>query len=601
MKILHNERGNTLLIVLLMIVIFSVAGLSLLSTTMNGVKRTSVREADIQVTELAEKGIDFLTAYLETETKPLAGLPVGDFENRMGNIIQTYYVNGENTVPQTAGKLIDEPNKKLKVKIYSRSYLSPGTEDLTQQMTLHSEATVKGKTKTITSTIHLGAKKVPDALKYAVGAYNPCKDAAKCESKKDDGNMFLHGGVAIKGDLYVERNLVTKSTGVVTYANNGYKWIPSDLPSIEGEDGSKARLIVGEKLYKLNNDKLSYNQNINQNTFNRNEYEEIIPSKVSDAFTKYNKDVNKQYSPILDQRVANFAPIEIDAQRSKYYFDSRTVTDLTKLVGNLGSTNAFLTDVKGVKDRIGNEIIEIKNGFSLNRLSFLLKNNQQLHLRGNKLTDSIYNIKNGAYIGGNLTIGETPEYPYDPNNSNNYEKFQIEGPLFVDGNLTIKGANVKFNSTIFVTGSTTINYSKIQGIDKTQVPESSLVVFGKDAIHISNNNVYKDEPNIIRGFFYSEEMMEIYGVGSHLEIQGGIFGRKIVLNATRGTVKENYDWDWSRLQWVSNDIYQLNQPNISPAQSRLKITYNPDLIENPPEGLPKVKDLAVTTVERKIK
>lgn len=599
MKKLRNENGNTLIIVLLMIVIFSVAGLSLLSTTMNGVKRTSVREADIQVTELAEKGIDFLTAYLETETKPLVGLPVGDFENRMASIVQTYYVSNENTIHQNAGKLVDGNNKKLNVKIYNRTYLTPGTEDLTQAMTLHSEATVKGKTKTIISTIHLGAKKVPDALKYAVGAYNPCKDAAKCVSKKDDGNMFLHGGVAIKGDLYVERNLVTKNTGVVTSTNNGYKWIPSDLPSIEGESGSKARLIVGEKLYKLNTDKLSYNQNINQNTFNRSdEYEEIAPLKVNDAFTKYKSDPNKQYTPILESRVTNFAPIDIDAQKDDYYFDSATTTPLSELVGIKDTKNAF---VNGLNIGNGNSTIVLSNSVTLNRLSVLLKENQTLSLRNPiPKSDMVFSLKNGGYIGGDLTIGETPRSPLDANNPNHYEKFQIDGPLFVNGDLTINGANIKFNSSIFVTGETNINYSRIQGIDQGQT-ESSLVIFGKGAIQISNNNLYKDEPNVIRGFFYSEELMEIYGVASHLEIQGGIFGRKIVLNATKGIVRRDPIYLFGYIIGYRDDIYAANQPNLSPSQSRLKITYNPDLIENPPEGLPKIKDLAVSTVERKIK
>ncbi len=599
MKKLRNENGNTLIIVLIMIVIFSVAGLSLLSTTMNGVKRTSVRESDIQVTELAEKGIDFLTAYLETETKPLVGLPVGDFENRMASIVQTYYVSNENTIHQNAGKLIDENNKKLNVKIYNRSYLTPGTEDLTQAMTLHSEATVKGKTKTIISTIHLGAKKVPDALKYAVGAYNPCKDEAKCVSKKDDGNMFLHGGVAIKGDLYVERNLVTKNTGVVTYQNNGFTWIPSDLPSIEGENGSKARLIVGEKLYKLNTDKLSYNQNINQNTFNRSDaYEEIVPSKVTEAFTKYNSDPNKQFTPILESRVTNFAPIDIDAQKDDYYFDSANTTPLSELIGVKDTKNAF---VNGSLIGNGNSTIVLSNSVTLNRLSVLLKENQTLSLRNTiPKPDMVFSLKNGGYIGGDLTIGETPRSPLDPNNPNNYEKFQIDGPLFVNGDLTINGANVKFNSSIFVTGETNINYSKIQGIDQGQT-ESSLVIFGKGAIQISNNNLYKDEPNVIRGFFYSEELMEIYGVASHLEIQGGIFGRKIVLNATKGVVRRDPIYFLGYIIGYRDDIYAANQPSLSPSQSRLKITYNPDLIENPPEGLPKIKDLAVSTVERKIK
>jgi hypothetical protein len=40
------------------------------------------------------------------------------------------------------------------------------------------------------------------------------------------------------------------------------------------------------------------------------------------------------------------------------------------------------------------------------------------------------------------------------NDSDLYQKFEVDGPLFVDGDLHIVGANVKFNSTIYVTGKT---------------------------------------------------------------------------------------------------------------------------------------------------
>jgi hypothetical protein len=108
--------------------------------------------------------------------------------------------------------------------------------------------------------------------------------------------------------------------------------------------------------------------------------------------------------------------------------------------------------------------------------------------------------------------------------------------------------------------------------------------------------VYGDTPNIIRGFFYSEDLMEIYDVGSNVEIQGGVFGRKIVLNAIRGRVTSNSGDDDERGNGSYN--FQSNQTQISPDKSRLRIIYNPELIKNPPEGLPTVKDLSVTKLNR---
>jgi hypothetical protein len=214
MKNLLSERGNTLIIVLLMIVIFTVAGLSLVTTTFNGAKKTDAREKQIQSVELAEKGIDFLSTLLESKTQSLAGLPAKDFNDSLKNIIKNYEVT-DATNAFLPNSSLPADDGTLKVKIYDRKKLNTDPEDLTQTMTLHSQATVKGKTKVLISTIKLGAKQVPDALNYALGAYNPCKERNGCTARDDDGNMFLHGGVAIKGDLYVERNLITKNKGIV--------------------------------------------------------------------------------------------------------------------------------------------------------------------------------------------------------------------------------------------------------------------------------------------------------------------------------------------------------------------------------------------------
>jgi uncharacterized protein YsxB (DUF464 family) len=583
-KLFLNERGNTLIIVLLMVLIFTVAGLSLLTTTMNGAKRTAVTEADIQATELAEKGIDYLTANLETETKPLVDLPVSEFEKELDRILEEYSEEVTLDAPE---------NQELEVKIYGKRPLFPGTNNLTNEMKLYSKAEVNERTKVVITTIHLGALKVPDALKYAVGSYNPCKNEGKCHKKQDDGNMFLHGGVAIQGDVYVEQHMVTKDTGIVSYSNNKYEWIPSDLPSIEGESGSRAKLILSGQLYKLNSSKHSYQHNINQTSFNGEGYQEIHANNVSSAFTAYH-ELNKQYIPTLEKGTTNFAPIDIEAEKDNFYFDSSAPFPTTEMAisdwhGDLGSSNII---------QISKNSVLLYRSVEMNRLNLSLGNNDTLYLENFSNEPKTFKFHEGAYIGGDLTIGNPFEFR---NDSDLYQKFEIDGPLYVDGDLEIIGANVKFNSTVYVTGKTTIRYSEIEGL-QDDGSESSLVIFGKDAIEISNMNVYGDEPNIIRGFFYSEELMEIFGVASNIEIQGGVFGRKVVLNATRGQVRRGDPIYLGNTDFIIGyeEDYAENQQNISPSESRLRVIYNPELIRNPPDGLPIVKDLEVVVIKREI-
>ncbi|RZT21577.1 hypothetical protein [Fictibacillus sp. BK138] len=597
MKKILSEKGNTLIIVLLMIVIFTVTGLSLITTTFNGVKKTDAREAQIQSVELAEKGIDYLSALLESKTEKLLDLPVSEFDGAISKLLDPYEVSDAKAefLPESELK---SDSGTLKVKVYNRYKVASSPDDLSQIMTLHSEAIVNGKKKTLITKIKLGAKEVPEALKYAVGAYNPCKGKEGCTTRSDDGNMFLHGGVAIKGDLYVEKNLITKNKGIVGTDTN---WILSDLPSVEGQNGRPAQLILPGNLYKLTSDR-NYSSHIRETDFlSGYGYQKINKKNINSAFTEY-REPNKEYVPIVETKSPSFAPIDITGQKSQYYYsNSHSSFPVSEVHDGNFNNNPHKENIKIRYENENvfvnsNNDIKIDGSFTFNRLStkgYSPYRNINITSRPDdwgKLT-----FKEGAYFGGDVTIGDPRIYHY---NTNYYDKFEIDGPIFIDGDLTIWGANVKFNSTIYVTGKTTIRYSRLQGTTDSNRVEKSLVLFGSDSILIANNNVFGDNPNIIRGFFYSEELLEIYGVGSNVEIQGGVFGRKIVLNATRGKVTPGSGYDDERTNGLYN--FQSNQTQISPSKSRLRIIYNPELIKNPPEGLPKVKDLAITKLEREI-
>lgn len=587
MNYVKSDKGNTLIVVLLMIVIFTVAGLSLVTTTFNGVKKTDARETNIKSVELAEKGIDYLTILLETKTKSFINLPTNDYNSALTGLLQNYEVGSATADFKTTSVIPTENNADtLKVKIYDRYKLTDNIEDLTQVMTLHSEATVNGKKKTLISTIKLGGKQTPEALEYALGSYNP-----QSSTNPDDGNMFLHGGVAINGDLYVEGNLITRDQGF-SIENGRERWIPSDFPSIEGADGKKAHLILHKKLYTLDKTR-PYNDHINETNFNKiTYYSEVNTETVKNAFADYSK-VGRDFIPTVKKTNPNFTPINILGEKSKYYFTNTsgsispvtTVTNCSFIIKR-GITPCPGTSSSNIYANLSSTYFD--GSYTLKRLSTRsdARFYNSVSNQWNKLT-----FTQGAYIGGNLTIGDTSDVS-GGYNKDYYQKFEIDGPLFIDGDLTLRNAYVKFNSIVYVTGKTNIQYSRLEGIQKTtNTPETSLILFGKKDIHIANNNVYKDTPNIVRGFFYSEDLMEIYGVASNVEIQGGVFGRKVVLNATRGEVNST---------WLGID-YANNQKSISPDDSRLTIIYNPELIQNPPEGLPTVTELTVTKMNRYLK
>jgi hypothetical protein len=143
----------------------------------------------------------------------------------------------------------------------------------------------------------------------------------------------------------------------------------------------------------------------------------------------------------------------------------------------------------------------------------------------------------------------------------------------VDGDVTIKGADAQFNSMMYVDGDVKIEYSRINGLNKNG-REGSLIIFANGKIDIQNNSVYQDEPSRIKGFFYSEKELEMYGVGSNIRIEGGISARKIVLNAIRGRAR---DTKFENAQRYWNDYYEgVEGQRTRP--SRLQIVYDPEII-----------------------
>src|SRR5699024_8436240 len=124
-------------------------------------------------------------------------------------------------------------------------------------------------------------------------------------------------------------------------------------------------------------------------------------------------------------------------------------------------------------------------------------------------------IEEGMYVNGNLFIGKSTT-SYNPDD---YDKIRLSGPIYVNGDLTIQGADAEFNTLIYVNGSVTIQHSQINGL-KTRTNDGSLIIFANKGIKISNNSVNLDEPSNIRGYFYSDDALEMFGVGSNIKIEG---------------------------------------------------------------------------------
>lgn len=196
---------------------------------------------------------------------------------------------------------------------------------------------------------------------------------------------------------------------------------------------------------------------------------------------------------------------------------------------------------------------------------------RDLYIRGSKSNYKETKFENGAYIGGNLIIGNTNIT--EKNDPSDFDKIKLDGPIFVEGNVTIHGVNGQFNTIMYVKKDVTIEYSVINGLNNT----GSLIIFAGGDIKIVNNSLYQDNPSNIKGFFYSEGALEMFGVGSNIKIEGGVSARRIVLNAIRGKASKT---SFSGSKKVDDDYYegQASQLNLPPEKSRLQIIYDPNIM-----------------------
>lgn len=127
---------------------------------------------------------------------------------------------------------------------------------------------------------------------------------------------------------------------------------------------------------------------------------------------------------------------------------------------------------------------------------------------------------------------------------------------------------------------------------KEKGKECSFIVHAKQPIEIGNISSYQNDSNNICkfwGFFYSEDELEIYVVGSKIRIEGGISAKKVNLNAIKGRATRGSGFPGAQrilagyegFGFNSYSVYDYFESEIvqkKSAESRLQIIYNPDII-----------------------
>lgn len=582
----NKESGYALLVTLMIILVFSVLGVSLMMMTMNGSAKNEIRQDITRSTDLSIKGIDLITTKINydlTEYLGANGKPRADFIYQLERTLDLYLCSGTNTISLSG----ETGTSDVCIDTYEDTLDDKGQANPLRKLVTFTSLGESGKsTENVVSKIEIGAESAPEALKYAIGTNIDLKDG----TQDGEGNLLIHGGADIQGDIKVDGNIVTSSNGYALLGAD--RWIPSLLPSaipLPGTDSAK--LVLGKNAFTFNTAP-SYASHIVNSNFSSNTY--TNRNNIEDLF-------RTGYAPVIVQRDPNKSPIQISAQKAnfEYKYNSSNVDVITadsnmKIKDNYSPNlkvyfsyedkgNIYCAESDYVwEKRYGKweqvwyctryvQPISIKYDGT-----YTLEGNnsfRQAATQGNvRFLNTDTKFQNGLYVEGNLSIGNnSTSY-----NVNNYSKVTLDGPIYVNGNLSIKGADLHSNALIYVNGEVTIEHSRINGKSLTGNKKGSLIVFSKGNIKISNNSVNYDDPSYIKGFFYSEKDFEMYGVGSNMKIEGGISARKIVLNAIRGRARDA-DFNGAYKIPYRNDYFE-GQSGQASRNSRLQVIYDTEII-----------------------
>ncbi|MGE7997407.1 hypothetical protein ACQKOF_01745 [Lysinibacillus sp. NPDC093190] len=522
MKIFRqNENGYSLLVTFAVIIIFTILGLSLITLTSSGITKNNTREELVQAQDLSDKGIDYavkdIQALLEKEIKDR---PMGKaaFESFLVNTLTAPILSCSQGINIPA-----ENNNKTHICIEKVELISNEEKDRYKRLvTFKSTGKVNSKEHITYSQIIIGTDAIPDQLRYAV-------------STNDEGNLYLHGGVEIQGDIKTDGHLII-SEKAHWLKNNIAQWPDSVFPRIIPDSKSVTPKIImreSEKnIYYVNNT-VDYPTHISGNTnyLNGSKYIKFTPS-------------NPATKSELQNRL--FLTKNVSLVTKSLPGDNLEITEkVIPLYTNKNYNKNYPTGLS-----VSNTNHETSK-FNRDNIIFIHGEKEECNTWG------VFGCKK-TLDRGNFNINGSGK------------TLNLSGTYFINGDFIVNNTNLRSDAMLYVNGNVDIKDSTLNGINSN----STLFIFATGDISISNISVDSATPSMLKGFFYSKQNMIMYGVGSNINLYGGISARRTILTAVRGN-SQNYTYESSKNQ---KETVITNGVEVPKRNSRLKITYDENLI-----------------------
>ncbi len=506
---LRNSNGSALLIAVAVLMIFTILGLSLLTLTSNGLAKNENRENIVQATDLADKGVEFavneIQKTLETQIKltPMGKTKFYDYLDEILEQPKLKCNNAEISPTNNLGyKIQGENNTFTSVCIEKVDFIyTNGTveemDKYKRLVTFRSTGFVNGTNQTTRTQIIIGTDAIPDQLRYTVSTNN-------------GGNIYLHGGIEIQGDIKTSGNLIIAnqaSWGTATSSTN--TWTPSVYPRIIKNQNSVTPKIV------LPEDKNVYVFNLITSGNKKN--------NSTDFFNKHigGNELNN---------ATNYTKLELkDNVVNGYFFNTSNLSLVRKkLEDDKVDITAQFNNIPSDSVKYG-ELTDAPNNSNRNKVFHVKKQPISVCKDYNYYKNECKDWKTTT-SSGNIDFTE--------NSTNSKKQIKLTGTYFVDGNVNIQNIQLEADAIIYVKGEVTIDKSILKNTNK----DNTLFIFAEKDITFSNmhdsDKTSTDNINEAKGFFYSKSNLMLLGVKSHTKIIGGVSANRVILTGVRGKGKE---------------------------------------------------------------
>ncbi|SFE97373.1 hypothetical protein SAMN05216378_4558 [Paenibacillus catalpae] len=572
----EKERGYALVMVLFMILLLTILGTAVVSSTLGGATRAETRENDVQSLHLAEKTLSEAASYLVTEFDGREDIAPEELSLLMRKVDDLKKKTTNTSLPDASGRIIDISTEQVSVG-----------DQTSYKVNLTAEAEVNQVKRRLTQQITIAA--YPDFLNYAFGSEN---------------DVIINGAAYGLGNIYAGHEFLIDDTAKYIYNNDPNKTKETKYPYFKGDifiqnmDSIQVFDKVSGKYQPYSRTNLTLQQilGVENNQVQLRDQKKFISINVAESFidkveeaTKVDRNSIKSavdYALAHSGDTGRFNNLAAVLKNGSGITVTSGSPDKPTLPTDLDDTAAM--------DAYNNALSDYEAYFAqFNSLSSTVLYNGDLKLDGLDYKSLIYtddakeNKHKWLIVNGDLTVSN---YSSDP--------LVVKANILVTGNVFISD-NVQVDSTVFTLGSTTIEDAQIKGI-QTNGERKQLILISKGPVLVNKVDSFNDygkfdpsddsNSHILDAFFYTDEDAELYGVGSIFWLRGGFFSKgNLTINAVLGKTSAG-----------GSDIIFDQQSTLTKEDSRFIINYDYDFFENQYEGLPRVEKLSVTVGKKQL-